>query len=132
MSELSQFLYLSRLRGASAAQTVLDVVRQARVNNERLGVTGVLLFDGSDICQYIEGPSEVLDALVGRIGADARHEQVQVLHHAALTTARRFHRWRMGYVLLDHGHDLQAVSALQGEASLEAFLRLLPQADMEP
>lgn len=132
MSELSQYLYLSRLQGPSAAQTVLDVVRQARINNERLGVTGVLLFDGAEICQYIEGETSVLASLVERIARDSRHDRLQPLHQGPLLPTRRFQRWRMGYVLLEQGHDLQAVSGLRGEASVEAFLRLLPQADMEP
>lgn len=129
---LTQLFYLSHVRGDKPFATIAQIVSQARVLNRERGISGVLVFDGAHVCQYVEGASESIDALAARLAADPRHERMQVLHRAALDGPRRFARWRMGYLSLDDGQDLTAYDALRGPAAVEALLAQLPHIDLEP
>jgi hypothetical protein len=132
MTTLSQFLYLSQVRGDKPFETIAEVVAEARRLNVEQSITGVLVFDGAQVCQYVEGEEGAIDALIERLTADPRHEKLQVLHHAPLLGKRRFGRWRLGYLMLDDGRDLTRFEVLGGEAAIASFLEQLPVVDLEP
>ncbi|EWS55520.1 Sensors of blue-light using FAD [Methylibium sp. T29] len=108
------------------------VVAEARQLNAEQSITGVLVFDGAQVCQYVEGEVGTIDALIERLMVDPRHEQLKVLHHATLQGERRFARWRLGYLMLDDGRDLTRFDALSGEGAIASFLEQLPLVDLEP
>lgn len=132
MTTLSQFLYLSQVRGDKPFETIAVVVAEARQLNAEQSITGVLVFDGAQVCQYVEGEVGTIDALIERLMVDPRHEQLKVLHHAPLPGERRFARWRLGYLMLDDGRDLTRFDALSGEGAIASFLEQLPLVDLEP
>lgn len=132
MTTLSQFLYLSQVRGDKPFETIAEVVAEARRLNAEQAITGVLVFDGAQVCQYVEGEEVAIEGLVERLMVDPRHEQLQVLHHAPLPGERRFARWCLGYLMLDDGRDLTRFEALRGEAAVASFLEQLPLVDLEP
>lgn len=132
MEPLVQFLYLSRIAGEKPFEVIAEVAIEARRNNARDGITGVMVFDGAHVCQYIEGSLIAIDALVERLQCDPRHEALQVLHHGPSDGDRRFARWRMGYLLLDDGQELTRFAALRGPAAVDAVLDQLPLVDLEP
>lgn len=132
MASLHQFLYLSRIVGDKPFEAIAEIATQARHNNRQAGITGVLVFDGAQVCQYVEGATEAIDALIERLRRDPRHEDLLVLHHAALDGPRRFARWGLGYLLLDDGQELTRFDALRGPAAVQALLDQLPAVDLEP
>ena len=122
----SLFFYHSTLADGHDASCVGAIVRTARAFNASHGITGVLLFDGERFCQYIEGPSPALDALVDRICEDPRHQNVTPLLQGPLSAARRYPDWSMAFS--DVGKD-SIIDRLIAAESLRA-LELLQQAHL--
>jgi Sensors of blue-light using FAD len=108
--QLWQLVYAS---AASADFTVADlqsVLRAARERNPRIGVTGMLLFEGTSFLQILEGEVDALDALYERISADPRHARQVLLLREQIDT-RSFGKWTMGYTRLAAG-DLEDTLAV--------------------
>lgn len=56
-----------------------DLIRYAARFNLDMGITGVLLYDGSRFLQYIEGPPDAIGVAYGRIlAARSHHEFVEL------------------------------------------------------
>jgi Sensors of blue-light using FAD len=127
----SQFLYLSRIKGSKPFETVSAIVAEARPRNARDGITGLLVFDGAQVCQYVEGGVVPLERLVRRLYADPRHHDLRVLHQGALTGARRFPSFSLGYLLPSEFEDVALFEAMRGEAAVQALLERLPLLDLE-
>ncbi len=70
----------------------------ARKNNERLELTGLLVFGNGGFLQVFEGPDDAVDFLYEKLCADPRHEMLMQSHR--FTRERSFPEWRMGYVRL--------------------------------
>ena len=70
------------------------IVRSAKHNNAKLGVTGVLLFDHDRFVQVIEGDKSALDKLFNVIKQDPRHHDIKVLFDTPIK-AREFAEWNM-------------------------------------
>jgi len=129
----AQFLYLSRIHGDKPFETLSAIVAESRPRNARDGITGLLVFDGAQICQYIEGGQAQVDALVSRLQADPRHGDLRVLHRGALAGARRFRNWSLGFLLpASEAEDVSQFESLQGEAAVQALVERVPLLDMEP
>lgn len=76
---------------------VPDIFKTARANNSTLGITGILLFDGLNFTQYIEGDPESLDRLFNKIIQDKRHKNLVVVSSGEQEN-RLYMNWGMGYV----------------------------------
>ena len=55
------------------------------------------------------------------------------LWHGAVNGARRFPNWRLGYLLMEEsdGEQVNALRALRGDASIDAFSRLIAHLDAD-
>jgi Sensors of blue-light using FAD len=73
------------------------LLRGARANNTKLGVTGMLLFQDGSFLQVVEGDEPVVEALLQKIGRDERHSGVNTLLRREVE-ARHFGDWAMGFV----------------------------------
>ncbi|MDM0043227.1 BLUF domain-containing protein [Variovorax dokdonensis] len=138
-SALFQYFYVSQLASDASASTVPAILAQVRQGNARNGITGVLVFDGQSFMQYLEGPSGVLQGLMGQIAIDPRHARLQMLHEGALQE-RRCSRYELGYAdptadgALDQVLEQLSVSSQggpPGEAAVQLFLSLRPRFDIE-
>lgn len=129
---LTQFLYISEIPGPRSFETVSSVVAESRPRNRELDISGLLVFDGEQVCQYLEGQPEKIDALVSRISTDPRHRGMQVLHHESVDEPRRFEHWRLGFLNLDGGRDLSDFRHLSGPQALQALFDLVPAIDIGP
>ncbi len=92
---LVRCLYASRAAapiGESLVGTILD---QARRNNPRHGVTGLLCYSGDVFIQVLEGGRDGVCELFNAIVRDDRHSGVRILLFEEVT-ARRFGDWTMG------------------------------------
>lgn len=79
---------------------LLELLRQSRRNNERDGVSGLLLYAGGRFMQALEGEQETVLALYRRIAMDARHARVTTLIKFAIPE-RSFAEWSMGFANID-------------------------------
>lgn len=105
---MQQVIYASAaLRPFSEAE-LAELLAAARANNERLGVTGMLLYDAGSFLQVLEGEPLVLPSLFEKIGRDKRHHRVVALLERNIEQ-RQFGEWRMGFASM-----LGATAALPG------------------
>jgi Sensors of blue-light using FAD len=79
--------------------TLLDLVDQCQRTNERLGITGMLVYSDGTFMQVIEGADLVTVALYERIKLDARHRGVATVHLQTIEV-REFQGWSMAYNIL--------------------------------
>ncbi len=96
---LVRLLYASRAAQAVTQATIDSIMQQSREHNPAQGITGILCYGGDVYMQVLEGGRGAVNALYNRIVADARHEQVMLLHYEEVAE-RRFAGWTMGQVNL--------------------------------
>jgi hypothetical protein len=96
---LVRLLYASRAAQAVTQPTIDSIMQQSREHNPAHGITGILCYGGDVYMQVLEGGRIPVNALYNRIVADARHEQVVLLHYEEVAE-RRFAGWTMGHVNL--------------------------------
>jgi hypothetical protein len=75
----------------------MDILEVSRVNNEKDGITGVLLFCNNNFVQCLEGSREAVNKTYARIVRDKRHQNPMIVDYRVLST-RLFSKWSMGYV----------------------------------
>ena len=76
--------------------TASILLEHARRNNEKAGVTGMLLYKDGNFMQVLEGEERVVQALSAKIGRDPRHEKMVTLLEGPLAE-REFSDWSMGF-----------------------------------
>ena len=112
---ISQFLYIST--APSLTREDVDAILEASArNNPARGVTGLLLYNGRNFLQFLEGDHADLVALMGRIGTDSRHSGVSILH-SATSSLRACPNWAMKRIPI-------AESASERKANLDRDLPL--------
>jgi hypothetical protein len=93
---MHQVVYSSAALTPFTEAQLTELLSRARANNERLGVTGMLLYDDGSFLQALEGDEQVLQALFETIGRDKRHHRVVPLLRRNIDV-RHFEQWRMGF-----------------------------------
>ena len=96
-------------------QAVDDILAVARHRNASVDVTGALLFTEGRFVQVLEGERNKVHEVFERIGADARHADVEILS-AQYSDRRRFKEWSMAFV-----GDNEAFHAKFADAPLAAL-----------
>lgn len=81
---LHGLLYRSRMRGGLRPEDIARLVGPARQHNAQTGITSVLMARDGTFLQWLEGPGDAVMALLRRIAADPRHEQLEVLRQGPL------------------------------------------------
>jgi hypothetical protein len=112
---LSQYLYISTAPTLPREEVEAILAASAR-NNPARGITGLLLFNGRNFLQLLEGEAADVAALMDKIIADPRHAGVSVLYRRTIR-ARACPDWAMKRVLI----------AESIEARREMLERDLPQ-----
>lgn len=90
-----------------------EILRVARTNNAKLGVTGALMLYDDWFAQVLEGPKGVVEDLFGHIRKDTRHEAVR-LDQADAAPKRLFEKWAMAVVAEHHEPDAPMVATKGG------------------
>ncbi|MDF2178274.1 BLUF domain-containing protein [Aliiglaciecola sp. CAU 1673] len=96
-------MYLTRLVYASAiserfqAGDIESILQSAKRNNEKLHVTGSLLFNRKYFLQCLEGPREALNSIFQKILSDQRHCKVCLMGFESVRR-REFSNWSMHYI----------------------------------
>lgn len=114
---LSQLLYASRATHPLSDAELQDLLTLARVNNARLGVTGLLLYCDQSFLQVLEGEEATLTRLYEAIARDPRHTELRLLARGPLVE-RRHAEWCMGFEHLD---DQRLAATLPGYRSARRY-----------
>jgi hypothetical protein len=93
---MRRIVYLSTATRLMSDADLMEVLRVSRANNERDDVTGLLLYQGGNFIQLLEGESTAIDTIYARIEKDPRHHScLRMLDGEA--EERLFPDWSMGF-----------------------------------
>jgi hypothetical protein len=96
MHNLVQLAYVSRATALDASGR-RRLLKQARADNGRRQLTGMLVSLGNLYIQALEGEAGMVEAVYNTIARDERHSQVTVLFIRPIS-ARMFLPWRLGFL----------------------------------
>ena len=96
-------IYVSSAVPQFSESTLQDLVELCQATNERLAVTGVLIYSDGNCMQVIEGPDLATHALYDRIKRDSRHCDVTTINVQPLEE-RQFQGWSMAYNIIPPRH----------------------------
>lgn len=92
--------YVSRFESPLSEADIQAIGEQSQRNNERLGLTGVLMASGGLFYQVLEGPAEAVDEVYRKIVEDGRHTDLLLLS-TETGVDRLFPTWSMQTINLD-------------------------------
>ena len=76
---------------------ISSILAKSQANNERVGVTGALMFNSGCFAQVLEGSRLAVEEVFERIQQDDRHGEVSLLAFEP-SPSRAFENWSMGFV----------------------------------
>ncbi|MFM8333133.1 MAG: BLUF domain-containing protein [Candidatus Methylumidiphilus sp.] len=108
---MKRVMYISTLSYDIPTAEIEAIGKISSANNQKIGVTGVLLSAHEFFFQILEGETEQIDRLVERIRLDPRHRDVLILRAENDVSERLFPGWSMRTVRLGGESDmiLQAI-----------------------
>ncbi|MGB3738733.1 MAG: BLUF domain-containing protein [Pontixanthobacter sp.] len=119
---VQQYLYISTAPDL-APGVVDDILASCRRNNSQRGVTGLLLYNGRNFLQLLEGTEVDLLWVMRRIGADPRHSGISILERTEAET-RACPDWSMRRIrLAETMDDRQAALDAQLPEAIQGNLR---------
>jgi hypothetical protein len=131
---LCHIVYCSRSAAGVDDAAVQLIVRAARRNNPRHGITGLLVFGSGMFFQWIEGPPSSIRQLMANIKSDPRHEGVVELSETEEERERMFPDWAMELVTPDDIREvlLDAQANAADAQSVEALGAMLVRLESGP
>jgi hypothetical protein len=96
MPTLIHLIYASTALEHFGTEQLTDLLRQSREANERVNLTGMLLFSDGNFFQVLEGEPAAVDKLYEKLQQDKRHVQVTLIVKEAIAS-RSFGDWSMGF-----------------------------------
>lgn len=119
---LTQYLYISTAPSLSRDEVDAILESSAR-NNPEHGVTGLLLYNGRNFLQLLEGEEAELVALMLRISHDPRHSGVSVLERRNIPE-RMCPDWAMRRILISESiEDRRRLLEKELPATLDDTIR---------
>ena len=94
--QLYRVFYISKATRPMTHGELEDLLLGARKRNEKLRISGLLIYDAGNFAQVLEGPRESVQALLSKIGNDPRHEHTTVVSEWVVEH-RDFDDWSMGF-----------------------------------
>jgi hypothetical protein len=96
VESLVSAVYVSSAAKPMAEEEILELLRIARAKNERLGITGMLLYREGNFLQVLEGPASAIDQVIDKIKKDPRHKGL-ILMSRKPVEERLFPEWQMAF-----------------------------------
>jgi hypothetical protein len=121
-----EILYASQISAQLEPWQIADLVQKGRLRNRAMGVTSLLVFDGTRFCQLLEGGLEAVTALAGTIQRDPRHTDYTVLHAGSQSGPRRFADWDLAFGLHD-GNALGEIIERYPGLQMADYLQATPR-----
>jgi len=98
---MKRIKYVSEFSRELEPEEIVALEEQCIRNNQKIGVTGVLMVSGNLFFQVIEGPEDKVDGLYNQILEDDRHTRILKLADDRSVKERLFPDWAMKVVSLD-------------------------------
>jgi hypothetical protein len=95
-AELISMVYSSTATKEFHDEELAGLLHVCRENNDRLDVTGMLLYRDGRFLQVLEGPRESVHSLMMTIARDPRHDDVRILLEDRIEE-RSFPDWTMAF-----------------------------------
>ena len=95
--------YTSLARAELSTAEVSAIYQTARHLNVLDGITGLLVYNGRNFLQVVEGAESAIDDLVRRLRADPRHSALNVEDERYIEP-REFPQWAMEFARVDVDH----------------------------
>ena len=134
---LVRLMYASRAADSVDQDELAAILKQSKLNNPDLGVTGVLCFSAGIFLQVLEGGRTPVSGLYNRIAHDPRHRDVVLLSYEEVEE-RRFAGWSMGQANLSRLNPALVMKysetavldpyAVSGKVSMALFNELVASA----
>jgi hypothetical protein len=93
---LRQVVYISSATQQFSPEALEELLARARANNERSGITGILLYHDLSFLQIIEGTRDDVDRLMARIRRDPSHSSMRIVQDDSICE-RDFKSWAMAF-----------------------------------
>lgn len=104
------------------------IVSTSRQHNKDKNITGILVFDGVNIFQYIEGNGDEIASLYQRICLDDRHYEIKLLSKNIVNN-RKFTQWDMGYYYMN-SEDLSIDQLFNESMQIDDLLKFIDKIDV--
>jgi hypothetical protein len=111
---MDALIYVSSARALPSRSMVDGILAAAYRNNPKSQLTGMLLWREMSFAQLLEGPTDALDEMYGRLLADPRHEDVRLLSRWPIEE-RLFAEWSMASRRLDRRQHWELLERNEGE-----------------
>ena len=94
-------------------QELAELQQQAALKNQKLGITGQLIYDEGNFLSVLEGQTDTVQQLYQVISQDQRHRGLILIHEDTISK-RAFSNWSMDYQKPNHqaGRRLPISSAI--------------------
>ncbi|MFD1872667.1 BLUF domain-containing protein [Hymenobacter bucti] len=93
---MHHIIYMSTASWPMTDAELQELLRQAQQGNERLGITGALVYGDGQFMQIMEGEQATLETLYAHLGQDRRHKGLFKLADRPIIE-RRFSEWSMAF-----------------------------------
>lgn len=104
--------YVSAAAEGVSEPQLVELLGDVRAKNDRLGLTGILLYRAGRIMQTLEGDDDTVTRVFDQIVDDPRHRDVFVIINEQLDE-RQFPSWSMGF---------RHISALPARDGFSSFM----------
>jgi hypothetical protein len=103
---LCNFLYCSHATALMSDRELTRILEKSKINNASQGITGLLVYGGGMFLQWLEGPRDKVEALMGRLELDPRHETIVRLQVLDGLKERLYPTWAMRSVSPADIHEI--------------------------
>ena len=107
MPPLIHCVYCSASTRPMSGTDLAELLRRARQNNARAGLTGMLLYAEESFFQVLEGPADAVYALCSKIELDTRHAKMTKIIQEPIRQ-RAFDHWTMGFSAMSR-EEMEAI-----------------------
>lgn len=107
---MKRIIYCSQATYDLSPEELVGLLELSRFNNERAGLSGMLLYCSQSFLQVLEGDPQALALTYTRIVTDERHRNLRLLAEVEVA-APMFPDWTMGF---EHVDDEELAEDLTG------------------
>jgi hypothetical protein len=127
--KLRRLIYTSQATRSFSKRNFLDLLHQSRAYNSVDNITGVLIHRNDFFLQVIEGDTEAIEDLLGRLLLDTRHIKLKIILDK-LVEKRIFSNWSMGCANFNEP-ELSLIPGLRADLSdpevIQELITRLPE-----
>ena len=116
---MKQLIYISNITQNLNENELITLLQKARIKNEALNITGLLIYSEGMFLQVLEGPMNNVDALFHRIEQDPRHNNIIILVDKA-ESKKTFPDWSMGFASVNPKKTNELIGYIQSSDYLIA------------